>query len=50
MMIAAFSDPTAFEGVEGEVEAVMEEMGEYLTDAPHGHSGTVFLSYRPGED
>jgi hypothetical protein len=44
MVIASYRDQAAYEAAAGEVGAIFEEMSMHLTDAPHGHDGTVVFS------
>ena len=44
MVIASYRDQTAYEAAADEVQAIFDEMSEHLTDAPHGHDGTVVFS------
>lgn len=45
MVIAAYEDEASYQAASGLVASVLEEMGQYLTDTPHGHDGTVVVSY-----
>jgi hypothetical protein len=45
MIIAAYEDESDYHAASGEVTAVLGEMATYLTSTPHGHEGTVVLSY-----
>ena len=45
MIIAAYEEESDYQAASGEVAAILDEMAVYLTSTPHGHQGTVVLSY-----
>jgi hypothetical protein len=46
MVLAAYESEAAFQKASGTVSGMIEEMSSYLTDTPHGHAGTVALSFK----
>jgi hypothetical protein len=45
MIIAAYQSEANFQAVSGEVASILSELARLLTSTPHGHEGTVILSY-----
>lgn len=45
MIIAAYRSESDFEAASDEVAAILGELGRFLTSPPHGHQGTVVLSF-----
>lgn len=45
MFIAAYRDEADYVAAAGEVAEIVGEMTEVLTSTPHGHEGTVVLSF-----
>lgn len=45
MIIAAYEDEDGYGAVSGDVQALLEEMSRFLTSTPHGHEGTVVVSF-----
>ena len=45
MIIAAYESEDGYQAVAGEVASILGELARLLTSTPHGHEGTVVLSY-----
>ena len=45
MIIAAHRSESAYQAVADEVASVLGDLGRLLTSTPHGHEGTVVLSF-----
>jgi hypothetical protein len=45
MIIAAYESEATYQAVSREVASVLGELARLLTSTPHGHEGTVILSY-----
>ena len=45
MIVAAYENEDAFNAASDTVMAVLGDMGEFMTSAPHTHSGTVDVSF-----
>jgi hypothetical protein len=45
MIIAAYESEGRYQAVSGEVASILSELARLLTSTPHGHEGTVILSY-----
>ena len=45
MIIAAYESEGGYQAVSGEVASILSELSRLLTSTPHGHEGTVILSY-----
>jgi hypothetical protein len=45
MIIAAYESEATYKAASGEVASILGELGRLLTSTPHGHEGTVILSY-----
>jgi hypothetical protein len=45
MIIAAYRSEEDYQAVAGEVASILGELTQLLTSKPHGHEGTVVLSY-----
>ncbi len=45
MIIAAYQSEDDYQAASGEVASILGELARLLTSTPHGHEGTVILSY-----
>jgi hypothetical protein len=45
MIIAAYQSEADYQAASGEVASILGELTRLLTSTPHGHEGTVVLSY-----
>jgi hypothetical protein len=45
MIIAGYQSEADYQAVSGEVASILGELTRLLTSTPHGHEGTVVLSY-----
>ena len=45
MIIAAYKSEADYQTASGEVASILGELTRLLTSTPHGHEGTVVLSY-----
>jgi hypothetical protein len=45
MIIAAYASEADYRHASGEVASILGELTRLLTSTPHGHEGTVVLSY-----
>ncbi len=45
MIVAAYDSEDAFNAASETVMSVLGDMGQFMTSAPHTHSGTVDLSF-----
>ncbi len=45
MIIAAYQSEDDYQTASGEVASILGELARLLTSTPHGHEGTVILSY-----
>jgi hypothetical protein len=45
MIIAAYQSESDYQAVSEEVASILGELARLLTSTPHGHEGTVILSY-----
>jgi hypothetical protein len=45
MIIAAYESEADYQAVSGEAASILGELAHLLTSTPHGHEGTVILSY-----
>jgi hypothetical protein len=45
MIIAGYESETDYQIASGEVASILGELTRLLTSTPHGHEGTVVLSY-----
>lgn len=45
MIIAAYQSEANYQAASGEVASILDELAQLLTSTPHGHEGTVILSY-----
>ena len=45
MIIAAYRSEADYQAASAEVESILKQLGRLLTSTPHGHQGTVVVSY-----
>jgi hypothetical protein len=45
MIIAAYRSEADYQAVAADVASILGELAQLLTSTPHGHEGTVILSY-----
>jgi heme-degrading monooxygenase HmoA len=45
MIIAAYQSEADYQAASAEVESILGQLGRLLTSKPHGHQGTVVVSY-----
>ena len=45
MIIAAYQSEADYQAASAEVASILEQLGRLLTSTPHGHQGTVVVSY-----
>lgn len=45
VIVAAYVSEDAFNAAAGTVSSVLGDMGQFMTGAPHTHSGTVEMSF-----
>jgi hypothetical protein len=45
MIVAAYESEDAFNASSETVNSVLGDMGQFMTGAPHTHSGTVEMSF-----
>ncbi len=45
MIIAAYQSEADYQAASAEVESILGQLGRLLTSTPHGHQGTVVVSY-----
>ena len=45
MIVAAYESEDAFNAVSETINSMLSDMGQFMTGAPHTHSGTVDMSF-----